>query len=129
MTKKLYGKEWFLYQTTDKKGKNIAFEIDKVGGTGTGVKKAEIVAFDLSYINFINSIGLNYPKFVTHDGIDQISKNQKDSIIFDIANEINGQYILAINVDQLPTDLREKKDFIKLNTVLELSDKEKFFRF
>jgi len=128
-TKKLYGEEWYLYPINDKSGKNILFEIDKVGGTGTGVKKAEIVAFDLSYINYINKLNLDFPKFVIHDGIDQISENQKNDIIFELANEINGQYILAINLDQLPNNVRENIDFIKQNTILELSDTNKLFKF
>jgi uncharacterized protein YydD (DUF2326 family) len=126
ITKKLYNTEWYLYEDFDKNG-NRTFKIDKIGLSGTGEKKAEIVAFDLAYISFINHIGLDFPKFVTHDGIDQISEYQKETI-FDIANEVNGQYILAINIDQLPQSLREDRNFIKQNTILELSKSDKFFR-
>ncbi len=127
-TKKLYGTEWYLYEDFDKSGKNREFKIDKVGISGTGEKKAEIVAFDLAYIEFIEKIGLPYPRFVTHDGIDQISEHQKETI-FEIANQINGQYILAINIDQLPQSLRDDKNFVKNNTILELSKNDRFFKF
>jgi len=127
ITKKLYNEEWYLYEDFDTKG-NRAFKIDKIGGTGTGKKKAEIVAFDLAYINFINEIGLEFPKFVAHDGIDQISEHQKETI-FELANEIDGQYILAINIDQIPQSLRKDNNFIDKNCILELSKSNRFFKF
>lgn len=100
-------------------------DVDSIPATmGKGKKKGQVAAFDLAYITYLNEITLNYPKFVMHDSLEDISINQIHTL-FDLANTIKGQYVVSI--------LKEKlkflgEDFIERNRILSLSKNEKLFR-
>ncbi|MBU9853033.1 DUF2326 domain-containing protein, partial [Rahnella aceris] len=94
------------------------------GNLGDGKKKAQVSALDLAYLALQEEIGSKSLRFVAHDGIEAIHKNQI-RILFDIASSIDGQYILAILSDKL-SDIDQ--EFISENTILELSEDDKFFK-
>ena len=69
-------------------------------------------------------MGINVPQFVIHDKMENTHINQLKTI-FQICNEIDGQYIIPI--------LRERIDKIDQNyidrtKILELSTEDKFFK-
>lgn len=127
-TKKLYEEEFIL--TYEEKGGVYNFKIDPVGvvkskgNLGDGKKKAQVSALDLAYLSLQEEVESKTIRFVAHDGIEAIHPNQIRTL-FDIASSINGQYILAILSDKLSSI---DKNFITKNTVLELSENDKFFK-
>lgn len=91
---------------------------------GTGKKRGEIIAFDLAYVQFAEELQIPHVNFVLHDQIENIHDNQIDSILLNIVQTINCQYIVPVLQDKLPsgTDWSEY-------TVLTLSQDDKLFRF
>ncbi len=123
----LYNEQYVMYVEIDQDFKKFDFKIEGVeANVGGGKKKAQITAFDLAYISFIDEMNINLPKFVIHDSIEDIDSTQIKNL-FDIANSINGQYIVSVLENVLDSSLT--KDFIKSKTQLELSENDKFFKF
>jgi uncharacterized protein YydD (DUF2326 family) len=116
----LYGEKSILSHDLSKS----KFTINNVGANvGTGEKILEIAAFDLAYISFVDKLNISRPKFILHNNIEQVDDNKVKSL-FDIANSINGQYIVAILRDKLSTF---STDFISEHQIIELSQNSKFF--
>lgn len=90
-----------------------------------GKKKGEITAFDLAYINFVDKIKLKRARFVIHDSIEDVDINQIRDVFY-AANKINGQYIVSVLSDKFSTE--EDFKLIDENTILELSEDDKFFK-
>ncbi|MGG7468316.1 hypothetical protein [Chryseobacterium arthrosphaerae] len=121
-TLKTHGEQIYLFYN-DQTGK---FDFDNIkGNVGDGYKKTDIIAFDLSFINYYYQLGFDYPRFSIHDKIEIIHKNQL-KILFDITEDIEGQFIVSILRDRI-SFLGDK--FIKDKGILELSQDDKFFRF
>lgn len=127
-TKKLYQDEYIL-SYKDSSG-SFVFTIEPLGtlltlgNQGEGKKKAQVASLDFAYLSVQEFLEARTPRFIAHDGIEAIHVNQI-SKLFEIASEINGQYILAILKDKLENvDL----DFIDKSVVLELGEDDKFFR-
>ncbi|MFD2671187.1 DUF2326 domain-containing protein [Marinicrinis sediminis] len=123
---KLYGeKYWFVYNSNWKEQKKFPVSLDSFKGrVGTGMKKGVIVAFDLAYMKYAEEMDISAPQFVIHDKLENTHINQLKTI-FDLCNEIDGQYIIPI--------LRERVgkvdvEFIEKVKVLELSSDDRFFR-
>lgn len=123
---KLYGEKYlFDYNPKWKEERKFPVSISALGGNvGTGKKKAVIVAYDLAYMQYSIKIGINVPQFVIHDKMENTHINQLKTI-FQICNEIDGQYIIPI--------LRERIDkidqaYIDKAKILELSTDDKFFK-
>ena len=120
----LYGEEYLLHFEETTRG-TIIFELTAVGANvGAGKKMSQTAAFDLAYIQFLDASSINFPTFVCHDGVESIHANQLRALL-ETANEIDGQLILATLRDKLP---QLTKEFVDSNTVLQLSQDEKFFR-
>lgn len=126
LSKYFYGDRYIFDLEFDAETERCRFEIANIAPNPTGgKKKGELSAFDLAYIEFVNSSHLKRPTFVIHDSIEDVDVNQ----VFDIfqkANQLNGQYIVALLNDKL-TDPRFKI-FKEESVILELSESEKFFR-
>jgi uncharacterized protein DUF2326 len=124
LSKALYGEEYLLYFTeTDKDV--LSFRLKAVGeNVGGGKKASQTAAFDLAYIAFLHQAGMNFPTFVCHDGVESIHGNQLSALLTE-ANKIDGQLIIATLRDKLPVLEGES---LSANTVLELSQEDKFFR-
>ena len=122
----LYGEKYFaVYNKNWRKEKSFPLTIGSLNGNlGTGKKKAIIVAFDLAYMQYSIKMGIDAPRFVIHDKMENTHINQLKTI-FNICNTIDGQYIIPI--------LRERIDkidqkYIEKSKVLELSSNNKFFK-
>ncbi|MEC9671661.1 DUF2326 domain-containing protein [Escherichia marmotae] len=127
-TKELYNEEYILAYDISKGFYDFKIEplgtINSKGNQGEGKKKAQVSALDLAYLSTLDENNSRTLRFVAHDGIEAIHINQI-KILFDIASSINGQYILAILKDKLSA---VDSSFVERNTVLELSESNKFFR-
>lgn len=120
-TNKTHGEKLYIYYDSEE-GKFVFDNLE--GNVGDGYKKTEIIAFDLAFINYFNDLGLEFPKFVLHDKLEIVHQNQIQST-FDIANSVNGQFIVSV--------LRERisflgDEYIESKKILELSQDVKFFK-
>lgn len=123
-SKRLYDQSFVLSQTEPG---SLRLQIDNIeGNVGSGKKKAAIAAFDMAYIDYVSATSRSdRPKFVIHNGIEEIGNNQLDTL-FAIANNTDRQYIVAVIRDRM--NFIDPK-FLKANTVLSLRQDDKFFRF
>lgn len=122
-SKLLYGEQYLLHAEENTR-ETLVFKLSSVGANvGTGKKASQTAAFDFAYCNFIQRVGLPFPSFVCHDGLEAIHDNQLSSLL-STANSFGGQLIVATLRDKLPTI---SEDFIAKNTVLSLSQNEKLF--
>lgn len=118
----LYGEKYLL--SYDETEDPITFHTRNIDGNqGSGKKQAIISAFDLAYVDFIANLKLVFPRFIAHDKIELIDI-EKLKALFDIANEINGQYIVPVIQDKIESILPEYKS----NIILKLHETDKFFR-
>jgi uncharacterized protein YydD (DUF2326 family) len=121
----LYEEKYLLHFDEEKSGA-FKFGIAHVGSNvGTGKKASQTAAFDLAYIQFLNEIQLSFPKFALHDGLESIHHNQLTSLLLEAAQS-DGQFVIATLRGKLP-ELDD--EFIKENTIIELSQNDKLFRF
>lgn len=112
---------YLLYNPESRK-----FEFDNIkGNVGDGYKKTDIIALDFAFINYFEAMGLNFPRFVVHDKMEIIHKNQILKV-FEIADTLNGQFIVSVLKERI-SFLGE--EYIKAHTILELSENNKFFKF
>ena len=120
-TEKLTGKKYFLsYSIIDGIYK---FQINELNhNPGTGEKQAVVMAFDLAYMAFCNEMKLKRPFFATQDKIEVVDI-QKITVLFDLANQQNGQLITPVIDDKI----KDYPDLVK-DTVLSLNSEDKFFR-
>ncbi len=93
------------------------------GNVGTGMKRGQIAAFDLAYIQFADKLDIECLHFILHDQIETVHGNQILKLITDVVSGMNCQYIAPILADKLPDSLDVEK-----YTVLSLSQKEKLFK-
>lgn len=126
LSKQFYGDRYIFDLEFDADNEKCRFDIANISPNSTGgKKKGELSAFDLAYIEFVKAVGLKRPTFVVHDSIEDVDVNQ----IYDIfhkANQLDGQYIVALLSDKLSDD---KFSGLKAgSTILELSEDDKFFR-
>ena len=120
-TEKLTGKKYFLsYSIIDGIYK---FQINELNhNPGTGEKQAVVMAFDLAYMAFCNEMKLKRPFFATQDKIEVVDI-QNITVLFDLANQQNGQLITPVIDDKI----KDYPDLVK-DTVLSLNSEDKFFR-
>ena len=121
ISNRLYGERFVL--STDKTDRAYELNITSLeGNLGTGKKKGQIAAFDLAYILFADAMQIPCLHFILHDQIENVHDNQLNTLA-DLANEINGQYIVPILRDKIPFDA----SFTQYE-VLQLSQTNKLFR-
>lgn len=123
---KLYGEKYlFDYNPKWKEERKFPVSISLLGGNvGTGKKKAVIVAYDLAYMQYSIKMGINVPQFVIHDKMENTHINQLKTI-FQICNEIDGQYIIPILRERID---KIDQEYIDKAKILELSTDDKFFK-
>lgn len=121
LSNQLYGEYYLLSTQKTEKGYDlIVTNIE--GNPSTGKKKGQIAAFDFAYMKFADSLDINCLHFVMHDQIENIHDNQLNTIV-EVANQLNGQYIVPILRDKVP----EKIDISEFE-VISLSQTDKLFR-
>ncbi|MEJ2765614.1 hypothetical protein VV869_16805 [Photobacterium sp. MCCC 1A19761] len=98
--------------------------INKVSNPEGGKKKAEVIAFDFSYIESIAELNIKRPRFVIHDSIEDIDQKQIEDI-FALASTLPGQQIVSLLSDKFSDEMYNK--YIA-DAVLVLSEEDMFFK-
>lgn len=122
ISNQLYGEEFLLSSLKNEKGYDLVVT-NIEGNPSTGKKKGQIAAFDFAYILFAEEINIEYINFIMHDQLENIHDNQLSTILMDLSNSIDCQFILPIVKDKLPEDI-DVNDYI----ILKLSENEKLFK-
>jgi len=73
---------------------------------------------------FSEEVNLKVPFFVIHDQLESVFENQIETL-FEVANSIKGQFIVAVLSDKLHNISKEEIDS---NCILKLSQDEKLFK-
>lgn len=92
------------------------------GNPSAGKKKGQIAAFDFAYIQFADELNIKCLHFIMHDQLENIHDNQLNTLI-EVANNLNGQYIVPILRDKVPSNIDVSK-----YQVLSLSEDNKLFK-
>ncbi len=122
ISSRLYGEQFVL--SSDKNDKGYELNITSISGNlGTGKKKGQIAAFDLAYIQFADEEGIDCLHFILNDQIENVHDNQITSLLNDVVNETNCQYILPVLRDKLPNNIDIDK-----YVVVSLSQSNKLFK-
>lgn len=118
----LYGEEYLLSSQKSERGYDlIVTNIE--GNPSTGKKKGQIAAFDFAYVLFAEDIEMKFIHFIMHDQLENMHDNQLSTILIDLANSINCQFVLPIVSDKIPADIDIDKYII-----LRLSENNKLFK-
>ena len=124
-SKSLYREQYLLHLEENGQG-TLQFKLSAVGANvGTGKKASQTAAFDFAYCKFIKAVGIPFPSFVCHDGLEAIHDNQLKELL-NIANSFDGQLIVSTLRDKLPN---MPDGFIETNTALQLTQNDKLFGF
>jgi uncharacterized protein YydD (DUF2326 family) len=121
MSNSLYGETYLLSSQKNEKGYELIVT-NLEGNPSTGKKKGQIAAFDFAYIQFADKLDIECLHFIMHDQLETIHDNQLNTIV-EVANSINGQYIVPILRDKIPSNI----DITEFE-VLSLSQDDKLFR-
>ncbi|WP_017347141.1 DUF2326 domain-containing protein [Pantoea sp. A4] len=92
--------------------------------TGDGTPRAEAMAFDISFVEYLRTLNVKLPEFTLQDYLESIDED-KLSTLFNHSSKKDIQVIISILNDKLKL-LPEK--FVLENTILELSPTNKFFK-
>lgn len=122
ISSELYGEEYLLSTQKNEKGYDLIVT-NLEGNPSTGKKKGQIAAFDFAYILFAEEIELKAIHFIMHDQLENMHDNQLSTILIDLANSIDCQFILPIVKDKIPADI-----YIDKYIVLKLSESNKLFK-
>ena len=121
MSNRLYGETYLLSSQKNEKGYELIVT-NLEGNPSTGKKKGQIAAFDFAYIQFADKLDIECLHFIMHDQLETIHDNQLNTIV-EVANSINGQYIVPILRDKIPSNI-DISEF----EVLSLSQVDKLFK-
>ncbi len=121
MSNRLYGETYLLSSQKNEKGYELIVT-NLEGNPSTGKKKGQIAAFDFAYIQFADYLDIECLHFIMHDQLETIHDNQLNTIV-EVANSFNGQYIVPILRDKIPSNI-DISEF----EVLSLSQDDKLFR-
>jgi uncharacterized protein YydD (DUF2326 family) len=121
MSNRLYGETYLLSSQKNEKGYELIVT-NLEGNPSTGKKKGQIAAFDFAYIEFADKLDIECLHFILHDQLETIHDNQLNTIV-EVANSLNGQYIVPILRDKIPSNI-DISEF----EILSLSQNDKLFR-
>ncbi|PHQ56101.1 MAG: hypothetical protein COA30_05165, partial [Sulfurimonas sp.] len=123
-TKEFYNVEYKFSLNLDKDKSDCTPSVDEVESNNEGgLKRLEVILFDLSYIKTVNDENVNRVNFVLHDSIDDIDIEHIKKLFLE-SSKLSGQHILSMLSDKLTDDQYKKyKEYI----ILELSEDDKFF--
>lgn len=122
ISSQLYGEEYLL--STQKNDKGYDLIVTNIeGNPSTGKKKGQIAAFDFAYVLFAEEVELKLIHFIMHDQLENMHDNQLSTILVDLANAINCQFVLPIVKDKIPIDID-----IESYIILRLSESNKLFK-
>ncbi|MEX6425272.1 DUF2326 domain-containing protein [Providencia manganoxydans] len=120
-----YGVEYnFSLHLNQEKGECSPHVDDVESNNEGGLKRLEVVTFDLAYIKTVCDKHAMRPNFVLHDSIDEIDI-QYIRKVFDESIKLSGQHIVSMLSDKIvQKDYEKYKPYI----ILELSQDNKFFK-
>ncbi|MFT6138740.1 MAG: hypothetical protein ACJAUJ_001835 [Salibacteraceae bacterium] len=118
---RLYGETYLLSSQKNEKGYELIVT-NLEGNPSTAKKKGQIAAFDFAYIEFADKLDIECLHFIMHDQLETIHDNQLNTIV-EVANSINGQYIVPILRDKIPSNI-DISEF----EILSLSQDDKLFK-
>jgi uncharacterized protein YydD (DUF2326 family) len=121
ISNKLYEENYLLSSSKNEKGYELIVTHVE-GNPSTGKKKGQIAAFDFAYIMFADKLDIKCLHFILHDKIENIHDNQLNTLI-EMANSINGQYIVSVLRDKIPTNID-----VSSFEILKLSQDDKLFK-
>ena len=121
MSHRLYGETYLLSSIKNEKGYELIVT-NLEGNPSTGKKKGQIAAFDFAYIEFADKLDIECLHFIMNDQLETIHDNQLNTIV-EVANSINGQYIVPILRDKIPSNIH-----ISEFEILSLSQDDKLFK-
>ncbi len=123
-TEEFYGVEYEFKLNLDFGKGDCNPTVDDVQSNNEGgLKRLEIICFDLAYIKTINDLKSKRPTFVVHDSIDDIAIELVKKM-FEISKGLLGQQIVSVLADKFTAEqYKEYKPFM----ILELSQSNKFF--
>jgi len=120
-TRKFYGVEYNFSLNLNKVKGDCSPTVDDVESNNEGgLKRLEVITFDMSYIKSVGDTKSARPNFVLHDSIDDIDA-QYIKKMFDESIKLPGQHILSMLSDNIPDEQYRK------HIILELSQDDKFF--
>ncbi|WP_434335671.1 hypothetical protein V2P56_02855 [Mycoplasma capricolum subsp. capricolum] len=120
----LYNERYFLtYSIENEKSKPYYKFNLSVLNHSSGKKQGEIICYDLAYIQFADHFNINCLHFLLNDKKELMSDNQLISISNHLLNS-NAQLVISILKDKIPDKVWKNS-----NVVLELSQKDKLFKF
>ena len=121
ISERLYGERFLL--SAKRLDRAFTLEITGMDGNlGDGKKKGQIAAFDFAYIQFCDNNSIKCLHFILHDQLETIHGNQL-TILSEIANTTNSQYIVPIIKDKIPPSID-----IDRYSILSLSQNDKLFK-
>lgn len=121
MSEMLYDENYILTPIPKDVGYDLI--VTNVGGNpSTGKKKGQIAAFDFAYIQFADELDIKCLHFILHDQLENVHDNQLNTLV-EVAENLNGQYIVPILRDKIPSNID-----ISNNEILSLSQTEKLFK-
>lgn len=124
LTNEFYNVEYNFSLNLEKEKGECFPSVDEIESNNEGgLKRLEVILFDLSYIKTVSDKNINRPNFVLHDSIDDIDIEHIKKIFLE-SSKLSGQHILSMLSDKLTNDQYENyKEYI----ILELSQDDKFF--
>ena len=121
MSEKLYDENYILTPTQSNSGYDL--NVTNIeGNPSTGKKKGQIAAFDFAYIQFADDLEIKCLHFILHDQLENIHDNQLNTLV-EVAESLNGQYIVPILRDKVPANIDVSK-----YEILSLSQNDKLFK-
>lgn len=122
--KEISGEEPYI--SYDSKPSEFPIVMRHINGISTGTKKTLIAAYDLAYQSFAKEEKKKIPNFVVHDVMENIEGgNLKNT--FNIANNIDTQYIVAILKEKLDSSNITQDEQNKMK-IISLSMNSRLFR-
>lgn len=124
ISSRLDGEHSLLSADKDNNKNIYKFEIGNIDGNpGTGGKKSQMAAFDLSYIKFADEKNIPCLHFILQDQIENVHSNQISNLLTEVVTEINCQYVLPVLRDKLPPEIG-----VDTMEILSLSENDKLFK-
>lgn len=122
ISKELYDEDFILVDKYNDRA--LTLIIDTISSNpGTGKKKGQMASFDLSYVQFADSLDIRCLHFILQDQMETVHSNQISSLFAKVVEESNCQYVMTMLKDKLPSDID-----VSPYVVLTLSQTDKLFK-
>lgn len=122
ISKELYKEDFILVDKYNDRA--LTLTVDTISSNpGTGKKKGQMASFDLSYVQFADSLDIRCLHFILQDQMETVHSNQISSLFAKVVEESNCQYVMTMLKDKLPSDMD-----VSPYVVLTLSQSDKLFK-